>query len=193
MLTLYFDPGASSMAPHIALHEVGAEFEPRPLSIAAGDNRKPDYLAMTPSGKVPTMLIDGRPMVEVAAILFYIARRFPEAGLLPPDEDIERQAHVIEWMSFVASGIHPIWSKGIDVATPAYQLADQKLGGNDWAVGVYSIADIHLFRLFWRFSNKFKPEQGAFPNLERHYKTMLARPAVQKTLAAEAAVGYNLP
>jgi len=63
MLTLYFDPGASSMAPHIALHEVGAEFEARPLSIMAGDNRKPDYLARTPSGKVPTMLIYRRPMV----------------------------------------------------------------------------------------------------------------------------------
>jgi glutathione S-transferase len=193
MLTFYFDPGASSMAVHIGLHEVGAEFDARPISLAKGENRTSDYLAINPSGKVPTLLVDGRPLTEVAAILFYLARRFPDAGLMPPDDDIEGQAQVISWMSFVASGIHPIWSKGLDVATPVYRVADRKLGSRDWVVGTYSIADIHLFRLVWRFVNKYKPEPGAFPNLERHYARMMERPAVRQTIAVESSIGYNLP
>ena len=83
MLTLYFAPGSSSMAPHIALHEIGAPFESRPLSFHRKENRDPAFLAINPEGKVPTLTIDGRPLTEVAGILFYLARRFPEAGLLP--------------------------------------------------------------------------------------------------------------
>jgi glutathione S-transferase len=70
MLTLYFSPGSSSMAVHIALHEVGAAFEARPLSFARKEHRAPDYLRLNPEGKVPTLLIDRRPLTEVAAILF---------------------------------------------------------------------------------------------------------------------------
>jgi glutathione S-transferase len=77
MLTFYFSPGASSMAPHIALHEVGAPFESRPISLAKKENRAPAYLALNPEGKVPTLLIGGTPLTEVAAILFYLAKRFP--------------------------------------------------------------------------------------------------------------------
>src|SRR5215813_11701439 len=77
MLTFYFAPGSSSMAPHIGLHEVGASFEPRPMSFKNGDLRRPEHLAINPEGKVPTLVIDGRPLTEVAAILYYLARAFP--------------------------------------------------------------------------------------------------------------------
>ena len=102
MLTLYFSPGASSMAPHIALHEVGAPFEGKPLSLAKKETHTPEFLAVNPEGKVPTMLIDGRVLTEVAGILFYLAKRFPAAGLLP-DGDIEAEGRVVSWMSFIAS------------------------------------------------------------------------------------------
>jgi len=64
MLTLYFAPGSSSMAPHIALHEIGVPFERRPISLAKKENRTPAYLAINPEGHVPTLLIDGRPLTE---------------------------------------------------------------------------------------------------------------------------------
>jgi len=66
MLTLYFAPGASSMAPHIALNEVGAPFEAVPVSFHNNETRSADFLAVNPEGKVPTLLIDGRPLTEVA-------------------------------------------------------------------------------------------------------------------------------
>src|SRR5437879_4918807 len=101
MLTLYFAPGSSSMAPHIALREIGVAFESRPISFAKKENRTPAYLAINPEGKVPTLLIGQRPLTEVAGILFYLARRFPEASLLP-EGDIEAQPQAVSWMSFIA-------------------------------------------------------------------------------------------
>ncbi|MFI4966811.1 MAG: glutathione S-transferase family protein [Caulobacterales bacterium] len=192
MLTLYFAPGASSMAPHIALFETGASFEGRPISFRKQENKSPQFLAINPLGQVPVLVIDGRAMTEVAGILFYIAKTYPEAALFP--EDTEGQAHVVSWMSFIAATLHPARRQGLDHARTIYALADQRLGPRDWAVGNRcSIADIHLFRLFWRFLNSLKPPAEEFPNLNRLHDRMMQRAAVQRTLHVEAAAGYELP
>jgi glutathione S-transferase len=192
MLTLYFAPGASSMAPHIALHEIGAPFESRPLSFYRKENRDPAFLAINPEGKVPTLTIDGRPLTEVAGILYYLARRFPEAGLLPVD-DVEAEAQAVSWMSFIAATVHPARRQGPEHARSVYAIAEQRLGEQEWAAGCYSIADIHLFRLFWRFRGWLDLAPGEFPYLAGHYQRMMARPAVRKTIEIEAAIGYELP
>jgi glutathione S-transferase len=191
MLTLYFAPGSSSMAVHIALHEIGAPFEGRPLSFKNQDLRAPEFLALNPEGKVPVLLIDGRPLTEVAAILYYLAKRFPEAELLPR-ENIEAEAQALSWMSFIASTLHPARRRGLDYAKQVYGIADRRLG-EGWALGRYSIADIHLFRLYWRLANSLHPAPETFPNLTAHYKRMMARPAVQRTIEVEAAIGDELP
>jgi glutathione S-transferase len=192
VLTFYFTPGASSMAAHIALHEVGAAFEAVPLSLRKHENRTPAYLALNPEGKVPTLVIDGRPLTEVAGILYYLAKRFPEAGLWP-DGGVEAEAQEISWMSFIAATIHPARRQGVQRCNEVFRVADQRLGPQEWVLGRYSIADIHLFRLYWRFVNSKYPEAGAFPNLTAHYQRMMARPAVQRTCEVEAAIGYDLP
>lgn len=192
MLTLYFSPGTSSMAPHIALHETGATFETRKISLRSKENRTPAYLALNPEGKVPTLLVDGRPLTEVAAILLYLAKSFPEAGLLPPG-DLEAEAQAVSWMSFIAATVHPARRQGLEHARGIYALVDRRLGDREWALGRYSIADIHLFRLFWRFRNSLEPAPDEFPNLTAHYDRMMARPAVKKTCEIEAAIGYELP
>jgi len=191
MLTLYFAPGTSSMAPHIALHEIGVPFEARPLSFKRKEQRGPEFLAINPEGKVPTLLIDGRPLTEVAGILFYLARRYPEAELLPAG-DPEAEARVVSWMSFIASTVHPARREGLEHASRVYAMVDRRLGSDQWAVERYSIADIHLFRLFWRFRGAFKPKADAFPHLEAHYERMMARAAVRRTCEIEAGIGYEL-
>ena len=105
MLTLYFSPGSSSMAVHIALNEIGVDFERRHVSFEKREQYSPEYLAINPEGKVPTLLIDGRPLTEVAGCLYYLAKRYPEAGLWP-EESVEAEAQAISWMSFIASTIH---------------------------------------------------------------------------------------
>jgi glutathione S-transferase len=191
MLTLYFSPGASSMAPHIALHEIGVPFEARPLSFSKREQRNPAYLALNPEGKVPTLLIDGRPLTEVAGVLYYLAKTYPQAGLFPAD-GTEQEAQAISWMSFIASTIHPSRRAGPDAWRAAFDLAEKKLAG-DWTVERYSIADIHLFRLYWRFARSRGAASGACPRLDALYDRMMARPAVQKTLEIEGAIGYELP
>ena len=191
MLTLYFAPGSSSMAVHIALHEIGVPFEARPMSFKANDLRSPEYLALNPEGKVPALLVDGRPLFEVLAILFYLAKRFPDAKLLPR-ENIEAEAQALSWMSFAAATLHPARQRGLDHAIEVWQIADRRLGSG-WALENYSIADIHLFRLYWRLANSLKPAAGTFPHLEAHYARMMARPAVRKTIEIETAIGYELP
>ena len=194
MLTLYYSPGSSSMATHIALHEVGVPFELKLTELSRQEHRTAEYLAVNPEGKVPTLVIDGRaPLTEVAATLWYLARRHPEAGLLPQQGDIEAEARVISWMSFIAATIHPARRAGDERWREVFHIAERRLGPAEWAVERYSIADIHLFRLYWRFVTTLQPPPGSYPNLSAHYDRMTKRPAVRRTLEAEAAIGYNLP
>jgi glutathione S-transferase len=192
MLALYHSPGSSSMAVHIALHEIGAPFESRFISLDGKANRTPAYLALNPEGKVPTLLVDGRPLTEVAAILFYLARRFPEAGLWP-EGDLDAEAQAISWMSFIAATIHPARRQGLERSTAVFQIAEGRLGPGEWVLPRYSVADIHLFRLYWRYVGSAHPAPGTFPKLSAHYDRMMARPAVRRTCEIEAAIGYALP
>ena len=192
MLTLYMSPGSSSMAPHIMLHEIGVDFESRWISFAKREQFAPEYLALNPEGKVPTLLVDGRALTEVAAVLYYLAKRFPEAGLFPAG-DLGAEAQIISWMSFIASTVHPARRLGVERWKEVFELAERRLARRDWAVGRYSIADIHLFRLFWRFFDALHPPRETYPGLCAHYERMMARQAVRRVLEIESAVGYQLP
>jgi glutathione S-transferase len=191
MITFYFSPGSSSMATHIALHETGAPFEGRPLALQK-DTRAPDFLKINPNGRVPTLVVDGTVLTEVAGTLVYLARTYPQAGLMPAGPLGEAEA--VSWMSFVASTIHPAAQQGAERVDAAFRIADQKLGGKQWCVGgKYSIADIHLFRLYWRFRPRFALKPEAYPALQALHDRMMQRPAVKKTIEAEAKVPSSLP
>ena len=192
MLTLYMSPGSSSMATHIMLHEIGVDFESRWISFAKREQHAPEYLALNPDGKVPTLLIDGHPLTEVAATLYYLARRYPAAGLFPAG-DLDAEAQIISWMSFIASTIHPARRIGVERWKEVFTIAEKRLAQRDWTVGRYSIADIHLFRLFWRFVDSLHPAREIYPGLCAHYERMMARPAVRRVLEIESDVGYQLP
>ena len=161
MLKLYFTPGASSMAPHIALHEVGAPFESHPISLARNEHRSPAYLAVNPEGKVPTLLVDGRALTEVAGILWYLARRYPAARLLPAG-DIEAEAQVVSWMSFIASTVHPARARGLDVTAAdavgyLQGLEDGALGGIFSAQVVEHLQPSYLLRFLELAYHKLAP------------------------------------
>jgi glutathione S-transferase len=191
-LVLYLAPGSSSMAVHIALHEIGVPFEARPMSFHKKEMRTPEFLALNPAGKVPTLLIDGRPLTEVAGCLYYLAHRFQEANLLPRG-DVELEAQAVSWMSFIASVLHPARQGGLGHLNEVWRIADVRFGTDDWALGRYSVVDIHLFRLYWRMIGGKQPATAGLPRLEAHYRRMMARPAVQRTIEWERAIGYELP
>jgi glutathione S-transferase len=193
MLLLYFAPGSSSMATHIALHEIGVPFERRLVSFSKKEQHRPEYLGVNPEGKVPTLVVDGRPLAEVAGTLYYLAKTYPEVGLWPQG-GIEEEAQAVSWMSFIAATVHPARRAGNERWREVFHLCEQRLAGREWAAGgAYSIADIHLFRLFWRFVDALSPDREPYPALYRHYERMMARPAVKKTIEIEANAGYEFP
>jgi glutathione S-transferase len=194
MLLFYCAPGSSSMATHIALHETGAEFEHRWLSFHAKEQKGSDYLALNPEGKVPALVIDGkRVLTEVAATLYYLAKTYPLARLWPQD-GIEEEAQAVSWMSFIAATVHPARRAGEEAWRAVFHLCEQKLAGREWAVGDrYSLADIHLFRLFWRFVDALHPPASDYPGMMARYERIMARPAVKRTIEIERAIGYEFP
>ena len=103
--------------------------------------------------------------------MWYLARSYPAAGLLPQFGDIEAEARVISWMSFSASTIHPARRAGNERWREdwreVFALAERRLGGKEWTVDRYSIANIHLFRLFWRYVDTLHPRPGAVPRPRR--------------------------
>ena len=119
--------------------------------------------------------------LHLAALACFLAAPFAEA-------------QVVSWMSFIASAIHPARQAGIERAREIWQIADKRLGAHEWAVGGrYSIADIHLFRLYWRIRDALAPKAGDMANVEAHYQRVMARPAVKKTIEIEEKIGYSLP
>jgi glutathione S-transferase len=109
---LYYSPGAASMAVHWMLIEMSeaaladVTFEARLVDIDAGQQRDPDYLRLNPAGRVPTLVVDGVPSHESAALLMLLAERHPEAGLAPAPGSTDR-AVWLELMIYLANTVLP--------------------------------------------------------------------------------------
>jgi len=104
--TLYYAPGAASMAVHWALIEMGVRFEAVSLDFDAGDQKAAAYRRLNPAGRVPTLVVDGQPCSESAALLMLLAERHPGAQLAPPPGD-PRRAKWLETMVFLANTVLP--------------------------------------------------------------------------------------
>src|SRR6185295_11611725 len=85
-IVLYYSPGSCSLAPHIVLSETGQPFELRKFATADRANYTADYLAVNPKGRIPALQIDGFILTENPAILAFLGRRFPSAGVYPADD-----------------------------------------------------------------------------------------------------------
>ena len=103
MLTLYYAPGACSLAAHIVLEESGEKYEARRVDFSKAEQRSEAYLKINPQGRVPVLLLDnGEPLAENTAILPYLGKRF---GLWPKDAAAEARA--LSLIGFFAASVHP--------------------------------------------------------------------------------------
>jgi glutathione S-transferase len=103
---LYYAPGAASMAVHWMLIAAGVPFEAVLVDIDAGTQRSPEYLRLNPSGRVPTLVIDGVPHEESAALLMLLAEQHPETGMMPAPGSPDR-ADWLEMMVYLANTLLP--------------------------------------------------------------------------------------
>lgn len=198
MVQLYWSPRSRSFSGLWILEEAGQPYERVLTDISTGAQKKPEYLAINPMGKVPALKDGDATIAEAAAICAYVAERYPQAKLAPPVGD-PRRAKYLQWLFFGPSCIEPaliqIFTK-LDVpsstaawgdATQVFDVLDKALKKGPWLLGDdFSAADVVIgsglnfaIRLF-----KMVPTR---PSFDRYLDACAARPAFQR--ATELAAG----
>lgn len=204
-MILYYAPTACSIAPHIALEEIGVPFDTRRIDLAKGEQLSPEYCAVNPQGRVPVLVIDGQTVTELPALLTYVANLRPEAGLIP-EKGTLAFARCFEWLGFLTSSVHvayaqfrrpgrfidegsPCWDavsdKGRRITVGFYREVERRLG-EGWAAGdAYSIADINLFP-FYTWAGRLELDMKAeCPKWTALFERVKERQAVQRVLERE--------
>ena len=201
MYTLYYSPGTASMVVHLALLETGAPHELKLIDLDAGAHRDPEYLKLNPRGVVPTLVVDGRPLSESAALLMLLAERHPDSPLAPPPGAPERAAWY-QWIVYLSNTLmsaYRFWFYPQELDdTPAVRAALQRR-----IEGVWDLLDTHLaaqgpYLLGERFSgadllltmlmrwsrNMPRPATG-WPALKQLADLVRARPSWQRLYEIE--------
>jgi glutathione S-transferase len=108
-LVLFHTPGTCSRVTMNALEEIGLAFEDRPIDIFKGAQRRPDYLAINPKGKVPALLVGDVLLTETPAIVAWLVARHPEAALMPGGDALERARAFDRRTTVIAQPHNGIW------------------------------------------------------------------------------------
>jgi glutathione S-transferase len=202
-MKLYYAPGACSFASHIALEEIGLPYDTVKLNLAEGDQRKPEYLALNPRGRVPTLVVNGHVLTENVGIMTYLAGGYPEAKLWP--KDTWHQAMAVSAMAWISNTVHPAYghllrparyvdgdvhqeavkAKGKENFGKHLEEIDTLLKGRKWAIGNhYTVVDGYLL-VFYRWGNRAGLPVKSLANYTALVDRVLARPAVKKVMADE--------
>ena len=209
-LRLYHLPTACTRVTLTALETVGVPYEDYMVDFPGGENRSAEYLAISPQGKVPCLLVDGEPLVENIAILRWLHAEYPDAGLFPPAASPLAEARQLGALAWIASAWHPavraikmprLWTHGDPEGVKArgeelYRgLMDQldgELAERRWYLGEdWSIVDTYFW---WAYVNS---EFGGFDlspwrNVARHRADVEAMPQVLRALAREEAASAKM-
>ena len=200
MLTLYYAPGACSLASHIVLEESGEKYEAKRVDLAKGEQRTDAYLKIHPLGRVPALMLDnGEPLTENTAILPYLGKRF---GLWPKDALAEARA--LSLIGYFASSVHPahahisrperyatdsaifpnIQEQGRKTFYGFLKQIDSMLAGRQWFSDQYSVLDPYGF-LFYTWGVRRELPVTELANYTAFRDRMLQRPAVRRIIEEE--------
>ncbi len=202
MYTLYYSPGACSLAAHIVLREMGVPFDLKRVTLANAENRTPEFLVLNPMGRVPVLFVEGQPITELSGILTWLGQ---QSGLFPPAGTLNA-IRCSEWLAWLTSSVHiafaQIWrserfSADLDthdglrahgLATLAEQFAsiEKRLSGKTYALGeMYSVVDPNLL-VFYRLGGRVGLDmRRECPVWTLHVEHMLERPEVLAAIAEE--------
>jgi glutathione S-transferase len=206
MLKLFYSPNACSLASHLALIEAGAEFEAVRIDFKAGEQKKPDYLAINPKGRVPALVTPRGTLTESPVILGWVATMFANAHL-KPEGDFFAFSEMQAFNMYLASTVHVTFAHlfraeryadsdaakaEIRAKVPSslaqnWKLIENRLGdGRPWVCGQqYTVADCYLY-LFARWLERDGAGGvDAMPLTRAHRTRMQDRAAVKRLLAAE--------
>jgi glutathione S-transferase len=206
MLKFYYAPKSCALASHIALEEAGAEYQSVRLDLAANQQRTPDYTAINPKGRVPSLETERGVLTETPAILAFIAQIYPAARLAPFDDPFAF-AEVQAFNAYLCATLHVAhahkyrgyrWadeeSSFADMRRAApravgacFALIESAMFKGPWVMGeTYTICDPYLFTVAgWMEEDGVDPK--LVPRIIDHRNRMAERPAVVRALAAESA------
>ena len=200
MLTLFYAPGACSMAPHIVLEEGGEKYEAKRVDLSKGEQKTAEYLKIHPLGRVPALkLDDGSPLTENTAILPFLGKRF---GLWPTDPVKEAQA--LSVIGFFAASVHPanahvgrperytedksafagLQAMGKKTYHEYMKQIDALYARREWLSEKYSVLDPYAF-VFYTWGVRRELPVAELKNYTAMKDRMLKRPAVQRVIADE--------
>ena len=196
MNVLYYAPGSASLLVHWLLIELDVPYELRLVDTAAKAQKSPEYLALNPNGVVPTLVLDGQPQYEAAALAMLLAERNPDA-LLAPLPDDSRRADYLQWMFNLANMVQPLFRQWWYPGEPAGEANADALRAHcaprieaEWArIDAHlaahgpcllgervSVADFYLTMLM-RWSRNMPKPATEWPHLAALAQRMKARPS----------------
>lgn len=202
MYTLYYAPSTASLAVHWMLIELGVPFETVKLDISgARDQDKPTYRALNPAGTVPTLVVDGVPVAETAAILMLLAERHPERGYAPPPGDM-RRGPWLQMMMHLTNTLMPAFrcwyyppEIGDSAAAKAAQgrrimqvwdrLDAQLADGRPFLLGETLTTCDFLLTMLTRWSRNMEKPAAAWPHLGAYISRMRAMPSLREVHTRE--------
>jgi glutathione S-transferase len=206
MLTLYYAPNTCSLASHIALEEVGADYEARGIDFAKTQQQSAEYLKINPKARVPALVTPRGILTETPAMLVFIAQSFPAARLAPFDDPFAF-AELQAFNSYLCSTVHVAhahklrgyrWAdeqssfddmkRKVPQSVGAYfALIESQLLKGPWVMGdTYTIADPYLFTVAqWLEGDGV--DLSRLPRVIEHRSRMATRPGVAKVVAQELA------
>jgi glutathione S-transferase len=206
MMKLYYAAHTCALASHIALEDAGAEYSTVRINFATEEQRKPEYLAINPKARVPSLVTERGILTETPAMLAFIAQSFPKARLAPLDDPFAF-AEVQAFNSYLCATLHVAhahrmrgyrWAddpaaieamkrKVPDSVSACYELIESKMLRGPWVMGdAYTICDPYLFTVAqWMEGDSIDPAR--FPKVRDHRQRMSERAAVRKVLAEELA------
>jgi glutathione S-transferase len=206
-MKLYYYPGASSLAPHIALREASRAFGFERVDLKGNRTASgAEYSEINPKREVPALQLDeagGEILTEPPAILTYIADLAPDLHLAPPSGTFARY-HLEEWLSFIYGELDKSYEWLFEPDTPAHtqeraraRLAERFEYLNAIIVNrahvmgeTFTVADAYLF-VMERWCERFDIDRLLWPNVDAHYMRVLQRPAVQAALGAEGLLEHK--
>ena len=156
MLQLFTAATPNGWKASVTLEELALPYEVRAINLTAGEQKKPEFLAVNPNGRIPALVDDGFAIFESGAIMIYLAEK---TGKLMPT-DAKGRSRVIQWLMFQMGGVGPMmgqasvffryWPEKLQPVIERYQsesarllgVLDTQLAQNQFLAGEYSIADI---------------------------------------------------
>ena len=200
MLKFYYNAAPNPMKVSLFLEESGLDYDPVPIDGRAGDQHKPEFLAVNPNAKVPAIVDDGITVFDSNAILLYLAQK---TGKFLPEDTSEARAQLLSWLMFVATGVGPYSGQSVHFKNYApekqsyainrydfeaerhYGILDRRLAAVPYMLGeTYTIVDMAV----WGWARMIPIVRGKntwrdMPNLSRLVNEINARPAAERANA----------